>query len=141
MASQFKTKTHEGDSPTPDITQLFFLDLAQTDGKPPESAHTCGRFSYSTPRKQQSTEEASTPNIGRGAETQPKTTMNSLTTTIRTLPSIADYKHRVFGEPNDICTDCGASSQDVTPVRLHHTPDWLVTRGSMAESGEINSCV
>ena len=40
-------------------------------------------------RIQQSTEEASTPNIGRGIETQPKTTMHSLTTTIRTLPSIA----------------------------------------------------
>ena len=24
-----------------------------------------------------------------------------------------DYKHRVFGEPSDICTDCGASPQDV----------------------------
>ena len=59
------------------------------DGKPAKSAHTCGRFSYSTPRKQQSTEEASTPNIGRGAETQSKTTMHSLTTTVRTLPSIA----------------------------------------------------
>ena len=57
--------------------------------EPPESAHTWGRFSYSTPRKQQTTEEASTPNIGRGAETQPKTTMHSLTTTVRTLPSIA----------------------------------------------------
>ena len=52
--------------------------LPRHDGKPPESAHTCGRFSYSTPRKQQSTEEASTPNIGRGAET----TMHSLTTTV-----------------------------------------------------------
>ena len=59
------------------------------DGKPPESAHTCDRFSYSTPRKQQSTGEASTPNIGRGAETQPKTTMHYLTTTVRILPSIA----------------------------------------------------
>ena len=24
-----------------------------------------------------------------------------------------DYKHRVFSEPSDICTDCGASLQDV----------------------------
>ena len=30
-----------------------------------------------------------TPNIGRGAETKSKTTMYSLTTTVRTLPSIA----------------------------------------------------
>ena len=54
-----------------------------------ESAHTCGRFSYSTPRKQQSTDEVSTPNIRRGAETQPKTIIHSLTTTVRALPSIA----------------------------------------------------
>ena len=26
---------------------------------------------------------------------------------------LQDYKHRVFGEPSDICTDCGASPQDV----------------------------
>ena len=27
---------------------------------------------------------------------------------------LQDYKHMVFGEPSDICTDCGASPQDVT---------------------------
>ena len=37
-----------------------------------------GRFDYAAPRKQQSTEGASTPNIGQGAETEPKTTMHSL---------------------------------------------------------------
>ena len=26
---------------------------------------------------------------------------------------LQDYKHRVFGEPSDICTDCGTSPQDV----------------------------
>ena len=26
---------------------------------------------------------------------------------------LQDYKHRVFSEPSDICTDCGASPQDV----------------------------
>ena len=26
---------------------------------------------------------------------------------------LQDYKHRVFGEPSDICTNCGASPQDV----------------------------
>ena len=25
-----------------------------------------------------------------------------------------DYKHRVIGKPSDICTDCGASPQDVS---------------------------
>ena len=47
---------------------------------------------------------------------------------------LQDYNHRVFGEPSYICTDCGASPQDVrhmlacttrceTHARLHHTPD------------------
>ena len=42
--------------------------------------------------------------------------MHSLIATIRTLPSTAvqDFKHRVFSEPNDICTECGASPQDVS---------------------------
>ena len=37
---------------------------------------------------------------------------------------LQDYKHRVFGEPSDICTDCGALPQDVrhlfacTPTQL-----------------------
>ena len=26
---------------------------------------------------------------------------------------LQDYKHRVLGEPSDICTDCGVSPQDV----------------------------
>ena len=39
MASQFKTKTHEGDS-TPDITQLFFLDLAQAELEIHQNMHT-----------------------------------------------------------------------------------------------------
>ena len=37
---------------------------------------------------------------------------------------LQDYKHRVFGEPNDICTDCGASPQDVRhlfPCTTHPT--------------------
>ena len=29
------------------------------------------------------------------------------------LEPLQDYKHRVLGEPSDICTDCGASPQDV----------------------------
>ena len=54
-----------------------------------QNLHTHAVDGYSASRKQQSTEGASTPNIGRGAETEPKTTMHSLTTTVRTLPSIA----------------------------------------------------
>ena len=37
---------------------------------------------------------------------------------------LQDYKHKVLGEPSDICTDCGTSTPDVkTSVRLHHTPN------------------
>ena len=52
---------------------------------------------------------------------------------LRIIPLILlqDYKHRVFGEPSDICTDCGASPQDVrqddTQLYLtmdHSNNDW-----------------
>ena len=29
---------------------------------------------------------------------------------------LQDYKHRVFGKPSDICTDCGASPEDVRHI-------------------------
>ena len=77
--SRAETKTHEGDSPLQTSLNCSSYTWLKQDGKPPESAHTCDRFSYSTLRKQQSTEEASTPNIGRGDETQPKKMMHSLT--------------------------------------------------------------
>ena len=74
---------------------------------------TCGRFSYSTPRKQQSTEEASTPNIDE--EQRPNRRQRCTLSQLRSghCHLLQDYKHRVFGEPSDICTDCGASPQDV----------------------------
>ena len=106
---------------------------------PPEAAHTHGRFGYSSPRQQQSTKEAPTPISGRGAETKLKATMHSLIAAIRTLQ---DYKHRVFGEASDICTDCGASPQDARHLfacNVHPTD--FVTRGSMPESGGTNSYV
>ena len=59
------------------------------EGDHPESAHTCGRFGYSAPRQQQSTEGAPILNIGRGAETDPKTTVYPITATIQTLQSTA----------------------------------------------------
>ena len=42
-----------------------------------------------------------------------------------------DYKHRVFGEPSNICTDCGAAPQDMRhlfacnahPTHTRRTPD------------------
>ena len=53
-----------------------------------DTLHSRHHSTILPPRTQQSIEEASTSNIGRGAETQPKTTMHSLTTTVRKLPSI-----------------------------------------------------
>ena len=50
----------------------------------PEPAHIRGRFGHSAPRKQQSTERPSTLKGWRGEETEPETTMYSLTITIRT---------------------------------------------------------
>ena len=78
------------------------------------SAHTCGRFSYSTPRKQQSTEEASPPPISdeeQRLNRRQRCTLSQLRSGHCHL--FQDYKYRVFGEPSDICTDCGASPQDV----------------------------
>ena len=34
---------------------------------------------------------------------------------------LQDYKHRVLGEPSDICTDCGDSPQDVRHLFAPHT--------------------
>ena len=36
---------------------------------------------------------------------------------------LQDYKHRMFGEPSDICIDWSFTTRCETPVRLHHTPD------------------
>ena len=67
------------------------------------------------------TEGASTPNIGRGAKTEPKTTMHSLTDTVRTLPPIAGLQAYGIDDPIDICT----SPQDVRHMFVcnTYTPD------------------
>ena len=51
---------------------------------------------------------------------------------------LQDYKHRVFGEPSDICTDCGASLQDVRhPVRsAPHTR--LTCHQSYLDNGNLD---
>ena len=98
-----------------DHSDMLFETWLKQDGKPPECAHTRGRFGYSTPRKQQSTEEASTPNIGRGAETQSKTTMHSLTTTVRTLPSRLQTTQPTSGGAVTVVSSCCANC--VVPPR------------------------
>ena len=57
------------------------LPILNQHGKPPEYAHTRGRFGYSVLKER--------PPPISDEETEPKTTMHSLTTTVRTLPSIA----------------------------------------------------
>ena len=42
---------------------------------------------------------------------------------------LQDYKHRVLGEPSDICTLWNFTTRCETSVRLHHTPNCRVTRG------------
>ena len=102
MASQLKT--HEGHSLIQTSLNCSSYTWHYQEGKPPESAHIHGIFGYSAARNQQNTEGASTPIFGRGAETEPKTMMHSLTATVRTLPYIAglQFKHMVLGEPNDL---------------------------------------
>ena len=52
---------------------------------------------------------------------------------------LQDYKHR--GTKRHLYRLWSFTTRCETSVCLHHTPNWLVTGGSMAESGEINSCV
>ena len=64
------------------------------------------------------------PHIGRGAETQPKTTMHSLTTMVRTLPSIAGLRaYGVRRTKQHLYRLWSFTTNCETPVRLHHTPD------------------
>ena len=67
----------------------------------------------SAPRKQQSTEEASTPISDEEQRLNRRQwcTLSQLWSGHCHL--LQDYKHRVFGKPSNICTDCGASPQDV----------------------------
>ena len=55
---------------------------------------------------------------------------------------LKDYKHRVLGEPSDICTDCGASPQDVRHLfTCTSHPTDLSPEDLYGGSGGINSCV
>ena len=55
------------------------------------------------------------------------------------LQNLQDYKLRLFGEPSDICTDSGASPQDVRhlfaynthPTDLSHEDLWRNPVGSI----------
>ena len=80
------------------------------DGKPSESAHTCGRFSYSTPRK---LEKRPPPISGEDQRLnrRQRCTLSQLRSGHCHL--LQYHKRRVFGELRYICTDCGGSPQDV----------------------------
>ena len=59
---------------------------------------------------------------------------------------LQDYKHRVFGEPSDICTNCGASPQDVRhlfaynahPTDLSPEDIWRNPVGSICAFSYLN---
>ena len=135
MESQFKTKTHEGVSP-----RQTSLNCSQTwlkqEGKSPESEHTCSRFSYTIPRKRKKRPPPISDEEQRLNRRQ--------RCTLPQLPSghchlLQDYKHMVLGEPSDICTDCGASPQNVRhlfactthPTDLSPEDLWLNPVGSI----------
>ena len=75
--------------------------------------HTRGRYGCSAPRQQQSTEGAPTPIADE--EQKLNRRQRCILSQLRSghCHLLQDYKHRVFGKPSDICTDCGASPQDV----------------------------
>ena len=60
---------------------------------------------------------------------------------------LQDYKHRVLGEPSDICTDCGASPQDVRhlfaftthPTDLSPEDLWRNPVGSIRAFGYLDN--
>ena len=50
---------------------------------------------------------------------------------------LQEYKHRVFVEPSDICTDCGASPQDVRhPTELSPEDLWPILDPSADNGGQ-----
>ena len=113
---------------------IVFPRLGASRKESLHNLHTRGRFGYSAPRQQQSTEGAPTPNSGRGAENETEATKHSLTATIRTLPSTAGLQAYGFVEPPDSCTDYGASPQDVRhlfscnahPTDFSHEDLWQI---------------
>ena len=52
---------------------------------------------------------------------------------------LQDYKHRVFSEPSDICTDCGASPQDVSHLFACNAHPSELSPEYLWRSGGINS--
>ena len=83
------------------------------DGKPPESAHTCGRLAIKLQGNNRVLKKRPPPipDEEQRLNRRQRCTLSQLRSGHCHL--LQDYKHRVFGEPSDICTDCGASPQDV----------------------------
>ena len=127
MASQLKSQDQCRRLSTIDITQLFSLDSAQARKKTSRTCtHTCGRFSHSAPRQQQSTEGLPTPNSGRGAETEPEATMHSLTPMSRALPSTTGQAQGVRRTNQHLYRLLSFTTRRETFVGLQHTPNALV---------------
>ena len=62
------------------------------------------------------------PNIGKRLNRRQRCTLSQLRSGHYHL--LQDYNHRVFGEPNDICTYCGSYTAGCEPLdRLQQTPD------------------
>ena len=126
MASQFKSQDPWRRLSTPDITQLVFLDLARTGWK-------ASRI-YTHMRLIQLFNSKETTEYWRSVHLQyrtrsrdsTKTMMHSLTTTIRTLPYIAGLQaYGVWRTKRHLYRLWSFTTRCETPVRLHHTHDWL----------------
>ena len=88
MASQFKTKTHEGDLTLKTSTVLPRLGSSRM--KSHQNLHTHA--------------------VDSAIQLQ-RCTLSQLRSGHCHL--LQDYKHRLLGKPSDICKDCGTSPQDV----------------------------
>ena len=110
MASQFKT--HEGDSPLQTSLNCSSKTWLKQDGKPPESTHAVNsaiqlQGNNRVLKKHPPPISDEEQRLNR----RQRCTLSQLRSGHCHL--LQDYKHRVFGEPSDICTYCGASPQDV----------------------------
>ena len=115
MASQ--AKTHEGDS-TPDITQLFFLDSSQARRKASRICTHAVDYAIQLLDNNRVLKERPPPISDNGQKLNQRQQCTVLQLRSGHCHLLQDYNHRVFGEPSDICTDCGASKKTLDTCSL-----------------------
>ena len=141
--SRAKTQTHDGNSPSKHHSTVLPI-LSTSKKQRLQNLHTQAVDLTFNSNKTTvlSTERPPSSHSGQGTETEPKTTMYSLTTTIRTLPSTAWLQAQcVRLTKRHLYRQWSFATGSETHVHLQRTPDEFDTRGSTAESSGIDSWV